>query len=645
MKTAFCLLTALVTIICKAQKTVPAFGEIDLSSMKLEKCSFESEANAMVLFDVQDLEYEYSVISGKIHNRRRVRIKIFNEKGLDAASVKIPFHSKKNNTQVTELKGMVYSLSSGETIQKQEIKEEDFYRDKVNSSYETINFAFPGVKAGDVVEYAYSITEKNRLNFDPWILQREIPCEYMSTVITVPSFSTVYSFYVGRDSIDQNNETTGKGGKERHIRTFYKSNIPGFRPEPYMSSLQDNLARMYFVLIRESNTGFNDVIAANMVWRSAGEMLIKSNSFNWQSVKEIPGTQPYIDTARRFSTTKERVKYLFDVVKNRMTRTAQTFFPEDIVDAWKNKSGTSAEINMILLNLLRQVDVVCSPVLFSTRDNGKVQLNFPAITQLNGFNVMVTDVKAFYILDASSKNQFYHTPPPNMLDRDALILEPGGVRWMFVSDTRTLSQTSQDLIIWFNDKKELEGKSINRYYNYAKQNRLDNLGKETLPEKPKSEIPNEVVVTSFDRYDDRGESSPLEETTKFTFTPNSTDDYYFINPLFFSPETKNPFVAEKRQSDIDFGSKHEMRIGLKLEIPEGYEVESIPASLVAKNPDSSFVFKRITSADAQNIYFTQTFEILQSNFKAEEYAVVKEFYKFMATKMNEEIILRKKKKD
>jgi hypothetical protein len=88
-----------------------------------------------------------------------------------------------------------------------------------------------------------------------------------------------------------------------------------------------------------------------------------------------------------------------------------------------------------------------------------------------------------------------------------------------------------------------------------------------------------------------------------------------------------------------------MRIGLKLEIPEGYEVESIPASLVAKNPDSSFVFKRITNADAQNIYFTQTFEILQSNFKAEEYAVVKEFYKFMSAKMNEEIILRKKKKD
>jgi hypothetical protein len=644
MKTALCLLTVILTITCHAQETVPGFGEIDLSSMKMEKCAFEPDAHAMVLFDVQDLEYEYSVISGKIHSRRRVRIKIFNEKGLDAASVKIPFHSKKKNTQVTELKGMVYSLS-GETIQKKEITQEDFYRDKINATYETINFAFPGVKPGDVVEYTYSITEKNRLHFDAWILQREIPCEYMLTAITVPSFSSVYSFFIGRDSIVQNNETTGKGGKEKHIRTFYKSNIPGFRPEPYMSSLQDNLARMYFVLIKEGNNGFDDAIAANMVWRSAGEMLIKSNSFNWQSVKEIPGTQPFIDTARRFSTTKDRVKYLFEAVKKRMTRTAQTFFPEDIAEAWEKKNGTSAEINMILLNLLRQVDVVCNPVLFSTRDNGKVQLNFPAITQLNGLNVMVVDVNTFYILDASAKNQAYHTPPPNMLDRDALILEPGGVRWMFVSDTRTLAQTSQDLIIWFNEKKELEGKSINRYYNYAKQNRLDKLAKDSLSEKPKSEINSGIEVSSFDRYDAQSESSPLEETTQFTFTPNSTDDFYFINPLFFSPETRNPFVAEKRQSDIDFGSKQEIRIGLKLEIPEGYEVESIPASVVAKNPDSTFVFKRVANADAQNVYFSQTFEILQSTFKAEEYAAVKEFYKFIASKMNEEIILRKKKKE
>ncbi len=643
MKTALSLFCLLFTLFCQGQKTVPAFGDIDLSSMKLEKCSFEPQANAMVLFDVQDLEYEYSALAGKIHKKRRVRIKIFNEKGLEAASVRIPFYNKKKNTQVTELKGVVYSLSAEGTVQKKEIPEEDFYRNKVNATKETISFAFPAVKPGDVVEYTYSITEKNRLQFDPWILQREIPCEYLSTVITSPTFSHVSSFYMGRDSVDQKKETIGKGGKEKHIQTFHTSNVPSFLPEPHMSSLQDNLARMFFVLFPEGDETIDDVIESNLVWNAAGDMLLKSTTFKWQSLKEIPGTQPYVDTARRFSTTKERVKYLFKVVQNEMESTAQTFFPEDIAEAWKSKRGTSAEINMILFNLLRQVDVVCHPVLFSTRENGRVQINFPAITQLNGLDIMVVDVNAFYMLDASLKNQSFHTPPPNILDRDALILEPGFVRWMFVSDTRTLSQTSQDLMLWFTDKKELEGKSVNRFYNYARQHRLDKLDKNAAPEKPKPEIPDGITVTGFDRYDDKGDTSPLEETTYFTFTPNSTDDYYFINPLFFSPETRNPFVADKRQSDIDFGSKQEIRIGLKLEIPNGYEVESIPASMVAKNADSSFVYSRIANADAQNVYFSQTFEIRQSSFEAEEYAAVKEFYKFIASKMSEEIILRKKK--
>jgi hypothetical protein len=645
MKTALSLLCVLFTVTCQAQRVVPVFGEIDLPSMKLEKCSFEPEANAMVLFDVQDLEYEFSAIGGKTHKKRRVRIKIFNEKGLDAASVRIPFFNKKKTTQVSELRGLVYSLSPEGAIQKKEIPEEDFYRNKVNAAHETISFAFPAVKPGDVIEYTYSVTEKNSQQFQPWIIQREIPCEYISTVITIPSFSHLSSFYMGRDSVDQKKETTGKGGKEKRIQTFYKSNVSSFLPEPYMSSLQDNLARMYFVLFTEGDEEIDAIIESNFVWKSMGDLMLKSNTFKWQSVKEIPGTEPYVDTARRFSTTKERVKYLFEVVKNEMVRTAQSFFPEDIAGAWKDKRGTSAEINMILFNLLRQVDVVCNPILFSTRDNGRVQINFPSISQLNGLNIMVVDVNAFYVLDASSKNQSYHTPPPNILERDALILEPGGVRWMFVSDSRTLSQTSQDLMLWFNDKKELEGKSINRFYNYARQYRLDKLDKDNLSEKPKSEIPAGITVTSFDRYDDKADSSPLEETTHFTFTPNSTDDYYFINPLFFSPETRNPFITEKRQSDIDFGSKQEIRVGLKLEIPEGYEVESMPAPLVAKNSDSSFVFKRMTNADAQNVYFSQTFEIRQSRFKAEEYADIREFYKFIAGKMSEEIILRKKKKE
>src|SRR5262245_33928278 len=91
-----------------AQKKVPDFGKIDTADLHLKSCSFEPSANAMTLFDVQEVEFVVNDYSTRLRTERRVRIKIFNEKGYKHASIRIPYFSKKRSTKIKELRGVVY---------------------------------------------------------------------------------------------------------------------------------------------------------------------------------------------------------------------------------------------------------------------------------------------------------------------------------------------------------------------------------------------------------------------------------------------------------------------------------------------------------------------------------------------------------
>ena len=84
-----------------SQPVIPEFGKAELAELKLKSCPFDADANAMVLFDVYDVDVIYSAptmrTSGNagLTTERRVRIKIFNEKGFKHATIRIPYISRR----------------------------------------------------------------------------------------------------------------------------------------------------------------------------------------------------------------------------------------------------------------------------------------------------------------------------------------------------------------------------------------------------------------------------------------------------------------------------------------------------------------------------------------------------------------------
>src|SRR5436190_24021395 len=73
-----------------AQSELPEYGKLTGSDISLKECSFDPEAEAIILLDEAMTDYDDAYL---MITKRRVRIKILNDKGISRANVTIPFYS------------------------------------------------------------------------------------------------------------------------------------------------------------------------------------------------------------------------------------------------------------------------------------------------------------------------------------------------------------------------------------------------------------------------------------------------------------------------------------------------------------------------------------------------------------------------
>ena len=625
------------------QKIIPDFGQIELADLQLKSCPFEPDANAMKLFDVQESEFEPSPFIEKIKTERRVRIKIFNEKGFPSTTIKIPYYSNKKNSSLSNLNGVVYALDTNGKIITYKIEESDFFKIKAMEKVEMFSFTFPNIQPGCVIEYSYTLTEKNTNQFDTWLVQSEIPTAFVSNSLVIPAYSNFKEASFGIDSISKRTELITKG-LDKNKTTYYLENVPSFKSEPYMSSLRDNMPRMSYIFFPKGNVLIEDFNPSSL-WRMVANMILKSDFFEEQFRKIIRGTEKIVDTARMLVDKNDRVRYLVQAVKKRIPESrGPSPFPDDIADTWKNRSGSSAEINMLLMNLLKRSNINCYPVLISTRDNGKINLNFPSFGQFNSMDVLVMDNDVTYLIDASLKFQPYNIPPLNVLNREVFILDPDNIRWALIKDDRPLQRQTANIFALLSKEGKVDATITVNYFDFAKSMFMDSSGKDVDNDESRflnKKIPGLKVLSDY--RDSPVDEEPLVQTINLHFELQNEDEFYYINPQLLGYTKKNIFFQDKRNTDIDFGCNRETILKMSLQIPEIFAVEHLPENILLRFPDSSLTYTRMINANRSNISFTQSFVIKRAQFDKKEYAGLYEFFSRVQSLMSEEIILKKKK--
>jgi hypothetical protein len=197
-----------------------------------------------------------------------------------------------------------------------------------------------------------------------------------------------------------------------------------------------------------------------------------------------------------------------------------------------------------------------------------------------------------------------------------------------------------------NEQGDMEGTGTVQYYDYAKSYKLDTSLQElnkSEEEKAVDKKPIGLTIVSTSVTEGGAEEEPLFETIEFKYEPQKTGDFVFINPQILTEQSKNPFTAEIRNTDLDFGCNQQYILTMQINLSPEHVVEHLPKNVTVRAPDSSFMYTVSYKADPSKVYISQVFDIQRAIYSKDEYKGIQDFYKNMHALMAEEIILKKKK--
>ncbi|HMF71236.1 MAG TPA: DUF3857 domain-containing protein [Flavitalea sp.] len=639
----FSILTMLVfsSSIAYSQKNkdIPAFGKIDKTETDLKECEFDKNAGAVVLFD--NGKFTTNFVGGTFFSEleRHVRIKILNDKGLDQADIKILYKSYKGAEDVRDLSAQTYNVDASGKLVVTKVEKNLIYNKKVSARNSHEIFTFPEVKPGSIIEYKYSV---RGAGLQDWHFQQDIPVMLSRYTLEFPTILEIYSEQFGGYQV--NTTKTLKGSNNVHTHTI--RNLPAFRDEPFISVDDDYLQKLHSTI----TAYFDGPIRKNLLpnWPDVIKALMEDEDFGLQLKRNIPRTDDLELALKSLNSPYEKMITIHSYVRRNMEwdGTSDIWALDGVKSAWKEKKGNSGEINLILVNLLKDAGLNAQPVLVSTRQNGRISTQVPGIYQFNKVLAHVKIDNRIYVLDGTEKFTASRLIPLDVMYTEGLVVGKQGTNdwgWEVLWDQTkkfnnvTIFQASLD------EKGILNGEATITSFDYSRIERMPILkqGKEKFvshyfeSRNPDFKIEN-VVIDNEDK-----DSLPLIQQLKFSHPVNESGNYRYFSANLFSGLEKNPFISEERFSDVFFGANQQYSILGHVRIPKGYVFEELPKDLRMIMPDTSITITRQTAVKDNMLSTRIILEFKKPVYTPDEYPYFMEFYKKLFALLNEQFVVKK----
>ncbi len=635
-----CLGTLTITANAQTAAPVPtaqSFGKVDKADLEMTKCDFEPDANAEILFDKGDTYFDTQY---NINTDRHKRIKIFNDNGKEEANIRIEYYSYNRAEYITGLQAETINLTNG-VIEPIKVDKKQIFTEAVDKYHSALVFSFPNVKPGSIIEYKYRLTSVSIDAFPDWYFQNDLPTRYSELNTNTPEFLTykrltnLHSPYV----VDKTSSS--------NTRTEAMANIPSLKDEPFMDARNDNSERILFQLLSIRIPGYYYPNFQDS-WEKVGQNRINNEDFGGQLNRKLTGEEVIIAKAKALKTDDEKIAYIFNEVKNTMKW-------NDVYDinstdgtpkAWEKKVGNSAEVNIILYHLLKKSGLNVHPMMVSTRKNGRINPGYPSYYQFNSAVAYIpVDSAKYYVLDATSKYNLYNQIPVNFLNSFGLSLDGENKAY----DLQFLQQPDPvRQIVLINAEIKPDGKmagtadissfSYNKM-NYTKKYKTD--GEKKFNDYIREDNNNlKISSLAFENMD--VDTLPLRQKINFNLDLTGGDEnYIYFNSNIFTGLKTNPFLAENRFTDIDFGYRDNYAITGIFKIPAGYKVDVLPKSVSMVIPDGTVVCKRLVAEQDGSIMVRFNIDHKKSMYFKENYPEFREFCKKMYDMLNEQIVLKK----
>lgn len=627
-----------------AQKHDYRFGKVSEEELRMEVYEPDPEAAAVILYEENNLHYNISPDLKRILDYQ-VRIKILKPEGTSQADVSLPYIIQKENYSGLDV--FAYNLVDGKIV-KTPLKKQYVFREQVSDDKRLLKFSVPEVRAGTVIEYRYQFNSDYISHIPSIPFQHDIPVAHLKMTALIPEFFRFNINMKGfvRIQVDEDSSVNTLPGTTysynmRELRAQADS-IPALKKEPDIWCLNDFRTMIEFEL---SQIAFPGQVPQNFTtsWKDVNYALSQS-SFSTHCRMGNPFKAEVAELKARQSDRKGLAHDILRLVQSKMKWNEEYRLLAEAPRAAANKgTGSSADINFVLMAALRDAGFTVTPILLNPRFAGRLPYTHATINGINTFVLRITlDDGTYAYLDGTNPNTDVNLLPTQLLvDRARVYDTDGDEGWCDLSGI-TSGAHSVNMNLAFDSDLSLSGPAFEQYTNQAALEASTRYRKAQSEEEYIEQMEKEQNARLEEFKIEGVGSARVKQSYRMTCSPESAGEFIYLNATVLPFMTTNRFKSPKRDLPVGFTMPITYNIRGAVKIPEGYEVEETPKNInmIGCQGDISCLY--FSQVAGEYLQFNLRFTLKRVIFLPKEYEDLKSFYGMVADLSNSKIVLRKK---
>ena len=598
------LLAATMTVNAQGIEPNLKWGKPTDQELNMTEYAADKDADAVVLYHKTDVSYEFINNDFKVFYRVNTRLKVLKPEGKRLADVQIAYVENETNRTRHEiiggLKATAYNMEDGKLV-KTKMERSMTSVERLDKNQLVTKFSVPQVKVGTVIEYEYRIESDYYGNIRDWYAQRDIPVLYTCYELSIPDWFSFNIEETGMNHLEKKEDSKPmtllfSGGTENiltNIKTFIGRNLPALKDDDFVWHAADYGDKVTAELAGIFIPG-SVYKSYTSTWSDIDNQLLNDEEFGGRLKKNSP-LKAEITAAGipAISDKKERIAAVWQLLKSKVRWNGNyAFWGKSASKVLKEGTGTNADINFLLINMLQDAGIESTPVIMRTRDSGILPLSHSSLKYLNTFvvGIQLTDSEMAY-LDGSAEDGYLNVLPAKLLvDRARVVKKTASLMpentpdiWVNLQtnargrETTTIkAQLSADGLLTGQKSTMLIDESA------AAKRRAWRQANDSTELIQKMQERDGVEIQSY-RLEGRYDFSPqVKEEMTFTKQCDAAGDMIYLNPLIFIPQRESPFTAAERILPIEFPYKQAEMQSVMITLPEGYVVEEAPKPIVIK---------------------------------------------------------------
>lgn len=608
----------------------PGCNEADL---KKEHSAIEKDAPAEILYT----SVRYNITGTSAEKTFYSKIKIYDKKKSEEwLNIEIPVMT---GEVLSDFEINVYNYNNDKT-EKITLNRKDQLKENIVKGLRFYKVAVPNILDGSVIEYSYQL---NTGIFNmTYYLQYSIPVVYQEYNLEYPD--TISYFFNSAGNLIRPSyhvsSTEDRLSTSYNIYRFGYNNIKSVPKEEHVKNLDRYRARIKPELTKYSSNYFTYTTSEN--WSKAATRLNENEKFGGSLRNNVKDILP--ENIKTIYKPLDRANKIFDFVKNNYKWNKQMGYmaSQNLRQTVKTKSGNAADINLLLICLLKDAGLKANPFLISTVDNGILNIMSPNLNNLNLVLASVNINNEIYFYDATSFSSRVNVLPERDWNDFGILIEGDKGTDISFSNTNISKKEFVTKAEINPENMEVIGtitKNVKGLYAIESYDEYD-MNKEKFNQRYKSEFQADISEVESKLLDNGDFES------KMKFSSNNVIDAIgnkiLLNPSLFLSTDNEKFNQEgERVNKIDFVSAFTKEKKFEITIPDGYKIGGLPTPKKIRTDDNELSYQYTIDQKDNKILITSKIEVADSSYPKEYYPLFKQFWKIMSENESQVISLIK----